>query len=653
MAHPVYGGPNLYGNDLSHPATKLLGSDSRNEQDTHGHHPGAPNLEGRFSQPGLNIRRGKPVDMSQHTWQTEQLRQNVNRFSVTGTNVCDPRLVRSDSPDSPVSPTSFRGDELPLDAGERRLSKLVNTGGICLRGKMYNEWPKQPSAWDIWRPVEDRPATPRTQELIDENTKLRWDVADADASFAEMESSWQEKRDEFAGMMAKAEADREAEKVQLLTMCYPNEEWAQKQRAVLICFTEWKSFRYTNYSKALIGKIAQCSLLPQLDMLKKITWMGWKTFRHERQIMKAFDMVCDDPKNSCNSSGSKWIEELMHTLFRLWRIETMGVVFERQKIYCNGNMMHHAKSWFRMMRTEAHRKRCARTMADRQGHARNERLLERVFEIWKRWEANGFLDVCDLKSYSLHSTTHRCFSMWAVWTWSANRTPEWSEELIALQHEIPKVRQEWEIKVQRLEDKLEAIRRDGHLFTDLDLPLPGAELERLDELAIRRTYARERKRAGELKTMIQKAAQPPPSPKRVSLERREPLSPKGRRTQREQERPPPPEPVSRKNTLGGLPSRKTVPNLRRLLHDMTLLEEVMGQEEQMHEEARMYHDKLGFSSVASEDYSDLGIPSDAHERKPPGKYPYPRLESVPSASPFMGTVKSGSARYTKRGSGTG
>merc|ERR1719506_1930371 len=89
-----------------------------------------------------------------------------------------------------LSPTSPRAHAEPAAP---RLSKLVNTGGIVLPGEKavaYNEWPKPPAAWDIWVPPENRPSTPRTQELVDENTQLRWDVADADASFADMERGW-------------------------------------------------------------------------------------------------------------------------------------------------------------------------------------------------------------------------------------------------------------------------------------------------------------------------------------------------------------------------------------------------------------------------------------------------------------------------------
>merc|ERR1719409_34021 len=150
------------------------------------------------------------------------------------------------------------------------------------------------------------------------------------------------------------------------------------------------------------------------------------------------------------------------------------------------------------------------------GRAGNLYLLERFFEIWRRWDANGYLDVCEQKAFALHSTTHRCFAMWAVWTWSAARTPGWSEELIALQKAVPKVRHQWEIKVQRLEDKLEAIRRDGQFYADLNLPLPCAELDRLDDLASRRTDAKKRRRVEEVNARLQEAAQPPTSPKGVA-----------------------------------------------------------------------------------------------------------------------------------------
>jgi hypothetical protein len=451
---------------------------------------------------------------------------------------------------------------------------------------------------------------------VDENTQLRWDVADADASFADMERGWQRKREEFRAQILQCAQDREREKTQLITMCYPNEDWSMKQRHILICFTEWKNYRYITYSHALIGKVAQCSLLPQRDMMIKISWMAWRAWRHERVILKAFDLV------SMDIEKNKWLTELKGTVFRMWRVETMSVVYESKKIHNNGNMSYHAKAWFKMMRTESHRKRIARKMAERQGRARNERLVEKIFECWKRWDAQGFLEVCDLKSYSLHSTTHRCFSMWAVWTWSANNTPGWSEELIALQQQIPKVRQEWEIQLQHLEDKLEAIRKDGHLYSDLDLPLPGAELERLDGIATQRTEARMHARSEELRQMLQKQQTQAQSTKHTPS--REPLSPKPMHqlgVHNVHDKPPPPE-------ENRFTKRKTIPNLRRLMKDMTLLAEKSTLEERVRAEAKLYRHHVAESSVGTSEYEEMGM-SPKHRGRA-GGHTYPRMEPSPN-----------------------
>lgn len=518
---------------------------------------------------------------------------------------------------SPESSPSPRSRSPPHN---KRLSKLVSTGGAILpHEKPHDRWPKPTPAWDVWYSAEVRPPTPRTQELIDENTKLRWDVAEADANFAEMEKDWQEKREELNRHMQQAKNEREAEKKVLLGTSYPHEEWSQRHRHVLICFAEWKSYRYVNYITNLIGKVAQCSLLPQRDMILKITWMAWKSYHHEREILQAYDIVSFHPAN-------RWISELLGTLFRIWRIECMSAVYERQKIYNTGNMMYHARGWFQIMKTWMHRKRCAHSVSESMGRAWNERLLKRFFEIWRRWDANGFLDVCDLKAFSLHSTTHRCFAMWAVWTWSAARTPAWSEELIALQKEIPKVRHQWEIKVQRLEDKFEAIRRDGQLYADFDLPLPCTELDRLDDLATQRTDAKMRKRAEEVRTRLQEAAHPRTPPKGVPHRGREPLSPKAFQ-------------VGVDRTLVGEPvlgqpvnmpeqnQRKSVTSLRHLLTDMAVLEETQIAEYAMVCEAKLY--RKGNSSLGSEDFEELGIPVSPRSGGAVS-YRYPRLESAPS-----------------------
>merc|ERR1719281_1884008 len=80
----------------------------------------------------------------------------------------------------------------------RRFSREINTGALKTKVTPYWAFPQQESVWRLIPPHPDddellrprRPDSPRTAALIEENTNLRWRVADKDAAIAALEKEF-------------------------------------------------------------------------------------------------------------------------------------------------------------------------------------------------------------------------------------------------------------------------------------------------------------------------------------------------------------------------------------------------------------------------------------------------------------------------------
>ena len=127
----------------------------------------------------------------------------------------------------------------------------------------------------------------------------------------------------------------------------------------------------------IIAKTAMSSLFPKLDMILKLSYMHWRMYLNQRKVLHSYDDgSIENPKN-------KWYPELMGTLFRLWRNQSMLQRYEKQKVYHGGNTSYACDPAEFILITILNR--CRRVIAHRRVHSAISHVHLRGLRFQRSW----------------------------------------------------------------------------------------------------------------------------------------------------------------------------------------------------------------------------------------------------------------------------
>jgi hypothetical protein len=414
---------------------------------------------------------------------------------------------------------------MSADATQRRLSRLPNTGILNTKVTPYWQYPPKESVWRLIPPHPDvdellRPGkrdSPRTAALIQENTNLRWRVADKDAAIAEMEREFDKLSSEHTARMEKLHDDRKHAKQYLIDTLHRADHVAALHM-VEIAFLKLKYKADDDWLYQKKYKYSIAMAFPHLDMIQKLMFRAWammvipgrykraiydlmpwheaqeiKTRRVEKfklakdihvqkELKKQSTMYLEyhddhegEPKEKEEEEESEYLKvwhgihqdenyvppvrntfmyEWLFATFHLWYAAMMRSKATKQRDGISGNMLWLKNRFFKELKSLWSLKKKVRVFGESMFLAKQEYLVQITFEIWKRQEPQQASLVNEEQAHVAMASVARCFYMWMSYIWAQDAVFEWGKEIYLLEADLPRIRSQYEQKVDGLEREL-------------------------------------------------------------------------------------------------------------------------------------------------------------------------------------------------------
>jgi hypothetical protein len=151
-----------------------------------------------------------------------------------------------------------------------------------------------------------------------------------------------------------------------------------------------------------------------------------------------------------NVIGYEWL----FATFHLWHMALAVARYKHARDNIHGNELYKKHRFYEDLKIATHRRRFARSFAETMYRAKQEYLLLIVFEIWKRRKPADSALVNEEAAHLSNAIIARCFHMWTSYVWAAKHVHDWGAEIYEQEAELPRIRSEWEQKVDALEREL-------------------------------------------------------------------------------------------------------------------------------------------------------------------------------------------------------